>query len=76
MMTPVPESWETVSLGELGEWQGGGTPSKAVSAYWNGTIPWVSPKDMKTSSIVVAEDHITSEAIKNRRQIWSLLAPP
>lgn len=63
MSDGIPKTWETVSLGELGEWRGGGTPSKAVPAYWNGSIPWVSPKDMKTGSIADAEDHITEDAI-------------
>ena len=44
--------------------RGGGTPSKAESAYWNGDIPWVSPKDMKTDVIHDAEDHITQRAVR------------
>ncbi len=61
----LPKSWCWASLGELGAWAGGGTPSKFNSDYWNdGTIPWVSPKDMKTFEIFDSEDHITEEAIK------------
>lgn len=55
--------WVPVALGDLGKWVGGGTPSKAVSRYWNGDIPWVSPKDMSTWRIDDAEDHISEEAI-------------
>ncbi|SDF81862.1 type I restriction enzyme, S subunit [Paraburkholderia phenazinium] len=43
----------------------GGTPSKANAAFWLGDIPWVSPKDMKSSLIQDAADHITTEAIEN-----------
>jgi len=54
-----------ISLKDLGTWCGGGTPSKQVSAYWeNGTIPWVSPKDMKVDHIRGAEDTITEKAVK------------
>jgi type I restriction enzyme S subunit len=53
-----------VALGDVVEVRGGGTPSKANSAFWNGDIPWVSPKDMKCWEIDDAEDKITSEAIK------------
>jgi type I restriction enzyme, S subunit len=53
-----------VALGDVVEVKGGGTPSKANSAFWNGDIPWVSPKDMKFWDIEDAEDKITSEAIK------------
>jgi type I restriction enzyme S subunit len=42
---------------------GGGTPSKKHQAFWSGTIPWVSPKDMKRWIIDDTEDHITSEAV-------------
>lgn len=42
----------------------GGTPSKANIAYWNGIIPWVSPKDMKSSLLSDASDHITHEAVE------------
>jgi type I restriction enzyme, S subunit len=52
-----------VRLGELGTWSGGGTPSKRVASYWNGDIPWVSPKDMKVARIRDTIDHISSEAV-------------
>lgn len=50
-------------LGDVVEIKGGGTPSKANPAFWDGDIPWVSPKDMKRWEIDSAEDRITSEAI-------------
>jgi type I restriction enzyme S subunit len=51
-------------LGEIVEIKGGGTPSKANASFWNGDIPWVSPKDMKSWEIKDAEDKITDEAVK------------
>jgi len=52
-------------LGKLGKWCGGGTPSKSNPEFWeSGTIPWVSPKDMKTEIVSDSEDHITASAIK------------
>ena len=42
---------------------GGGTPSKSHQEYYKGTIPWVTPKDMKTIMISNSQDHITEEAI-------------
>ena len=58
------DNWTLVSLKDLGKWSGGGTPSKSKLDYWEGgTIPWVSPKDMKTDHIVDSEDHITQAAI-------------
>jgi type I restriction enzyme S subunit len=42
---------------------GGGTPDKGNIEYWNGEIPWVSPKDMKSSEIIDTEDHITKAGL-------------
>ena len=43
---------------------GGGTPSKENLSYWtDGTIPWVSPKDMKIFRITKTQDYITEKAL-------------
>lgn len=61
----LPDSWSWASLGDLGSWKGGGTPSKANADFWaNGTVPWVSPKDMKVSVIGETEDKITAAAVE------------
>ena len=57
--------WKLIPLKELGKWSGGGTPSKSKPEFWiNGTIPWVSPKDMKTARITESQDQITEAAIE------------
>lgn len=38
--------WETVKLSDIGTVVGGATPSTKKQEYWNGDIPWVSPKDL------------------------------
>ena len=44
----IPESWEWVRLGKIGEIVGGGTPKTGNSEFWNGgNIPWLTPADMK-----------------------------
>jgi type I restriction enzyme S subunit len=50
-------------LGNVASFVGGGTPSKSAEDYWNGTIPWVSPKDMKVLEIFNAEDHVSDKAL-------------
>ncbi|MBW1706172.1 MAG: restriction endonuclease subunit S, partial [Deltaproteobacteria bacterium] len=60
-----PKRWPTDKLGNLFDVIGGGTPSKSVPEYWEGDIPWVSPKDMKFDVILDTEDHITPDAIRN-----------
>ena len=51
-------------LGKLTQVRGGGTPSKHNPAFWDGNIPWVSPKDMKVADIIDAQDHITEDAVR------------
>lgn len=65
-MSKQKHGWTKIPLAEVGEWIGGGTPSKANPRYWTDDgIPWVSPKDMKSDSISDAQDHITEEAVEN-----------
>jgi len=49
-------------LAELVTLKGGGTPSKSDPSYWEGEIPWVSPKDMKVRELRGATDHISIRA--------------
>ena len=64
MNSSIPRSWVLSRLADLGDWYGGGTPSKSTSAFWNGDIPWVSAKDMKVTRLRDSQDHITSSAIE------------
>lgn len=57
------DGWAEASLGSLGEILGGSTPSKANPEFWDGDIPWVSPKDMKRPVIHDAQDHISAKAL-------------
>lgn len=60
----LPEDWSIVKLGELATLVSGGTPSKGRPEYWQGTIPWASPKDMKRQRLYDAEDHISPEGLE------------
>lgn len=42
--------------------RGGGTPSKSEPRFWLGTIPWITPKDMKQRELSDSIDHISLEA--------------
>lgn len=64
-MGGLPEGWVWARLGDLGEWFGGGTPSKKEPDYWEGgEIPWLSPKDMKSERLADVQDRITERAVK------------
>lgn len=61
-----PHKWELQSLSNIcKDIYGGGTPSKSHPEYFEGSIPWVSPKDMKSDIIMDSIDHITEEAVEN-----------
>lgn len=42
----IPKGWEVKELGELSNIIGGGTPSTKIEEYYNGDIPWITPKDL------------------------------
>ncbi|WP_439492027.1 restriction endonuclease subunit S [Bosea sp. (in: a-proteobacteria)] len=59
----LPPGWKMTPLAELCFIQSGGTPSKANPTYWQGTIPWVSGKDLKAPRLYDAIDHVSEQAI-------------
>lgn len=57
-------NWERVAFRDLGQWFGGATPSKGNPAFWtDGSIPWLSPKDMGPMVLAETQDHITPDAV-------------
>jgi type I restriction enzyme S subunit len=58
--------WQEKTLGDfLEKLEGGGTPSKENSDYWNGSIPWASVKDVVTHNPKDTQDHITELGLEN-----------
>ena len=61
----VPEHWEVKPLGRLVRFAGGATPDKGKPEYWDGDIPWVSPKDMKRMRIDDVPNHVSREGLSS-----------
>ncbi len=60
--------WTPSTLGELGKWPGGQTPLRSNPAYWaNGSVLWISPKDVRGAEISDSEDKITDVALRGTR---------
>ena len=60
----IPESWEWVRLGEIGDWGAGATPAKGNTYYYNnGTIPWLRTGDLNNGTIKNVEMRITEKAL-------------
>jgi type I restriction enzyme S subunit len=60
----IPSHWGIGKLRYLFRMEGGGTPSSEKPEYWNGDIPWVSPKDMKSDEVMDTEDHVTELGVE------------
>lgn len=60
-------AWKETALEKICKSIGGGTPSKQVTEYWNGSIPWISSSDLVDDSIskIIISRHITKDAIEN-----------
>ena len=53
-----------VAISALGKWSEGKTPATENREFWdNGTIPWISSKDTKISTLEDTEEHITEKAL-------------
>ena len=59
----IPAHWEAVALRFLVDLTIGGTPDTGNPEYWDGEIPWVSPKDMKQEEITDTKDHVSEMAL-------------
>lgn len=55
--------WTT--LGEVGTWQSGGTPSRSNKTYYGGNIPWLKTGELNDGLISYIPESITEEAVAN-----------
>ncbi len=67
----IPDGWNLMTLEDVGTWKSGGTPSKKNQTYWNGSIPWVSAKDMKCDRLSKTIDYITDLGAASGTQVVS-----
>ncbi|MFI8741832.1 restriction endonuclease subunit S [Stutzerimonas zhaodongensis] len=63
VFTARGEGWAEKRLDEISTFSSGGTPSKTNEGYWNGEIPWVSGRDMKSTRLADSFLHISQSAV-------------
>jgi len=68
MSDKVPDGWKKYKLEEVAKIVGGGTPRTDIDEYWNGDIPWITPKDLSNFNgryISKGERSITKKGLIN-----------
>jgi len=58
----IPREWDLLVLSDASDWFSGGTPNKAREDWWQGDLPWLSPKDMKSFFLNDTQLHLTRQA--------------
>ena len=61
----IPKGWRVVPFTELVDVLGGGTPKTDVPEYWNGEIPFFTPKDVSDVYTISTQKTLTQHGIKN-----------
>lgn len=64
MTATLPNGWTSLTLGEIGKWGSGGTPSRSNSSFYIGSIPWFKTGELGPRVIYKSEESISEEAIK------------
>ncbi len=66
LLGPIPEGWEAGYYTDIIDIKGGGTPKTDIVDFWNGNIPFFSPKDVPSSCYVLnTEKYITDSGLQN-----------
>ena len=62
----IPQGWKEGNYTDIVEIRGGGTPKTDMQEYWNGNIPFFSPKDVGAGCFILdTEKHITAKGLEN-----------
>ena len=60
----VPDTWEWVRLGSIGDWGSGATPSRSIPEYYGGDIPWLKTGDLNDGYIEYIPENISRLALE------------
>lgn len=64
MSFEIPDSWVWTTLGNVGTWQSGATPSRLRKDYYNGSIPWLKTGDLNDGVIDIIPESISELALQ------------
>ena len=60
----LPNGWCETTLGSIGKWQSGATPSRLCKDYYGGNIPWLKTGDLNDGIIQSIPEYITEKALE------------
>ncbi len=60
----IPQGWCSATLGDIGKWQSGATPSRLRKDYYGGNIPWLKTGDLNDGLITEIPEFITDKALE------------
>ncbi len=63
-MSEIPNGWAILSLGEMGHWGTGGTPSRTNPHFFGAGIPWIKSGDLPDGPIRSTEEEITLDGLE------------
>jgi type I restriction enzyme, S subunit len=63
---PIPDGWQTISIGEWAKVVVGSTPSRKKSEYWrDGNVPWINSSQINDLCVITPTELITQEAYES-----------
>ena len=61
----IPIQWKIYTIGDIATISSGSTPSRSVSKYWNGKVPWVTTGELNEGCIRSTKEMISYKAIED-----------
>lgn len=58
-------AWLKCTIGAISRVTNGSTPSRKISEFWNGSIPWISSGEVKNNIISSTNEYITQKGFEN-----------
>ncbi len=71
MSNLVPEGWSENKIGEVASVFAGGTPSRSIPSYYDGSIPWVKSGEVNARKIYSTSEQISELAVKETSAKWA-----
>jgi type I restriction enzyme S subunit len=61
----IPKNWKKTTLGSVGVWSTGGTPSRREVNYFDGDIPWIKSGDLNDGIVTKTDETISQSGLDN-----------